>query len=64
MPYLILYEFLWEGKEGLYMNNKLANTQNNKIEDGHFKKKNIKHSPKDESSRAALDEKMKITGEF
>lgn len=46
------------------MNNKLANTQNNKTEDGHFKKKNIKHSPKDESSRPTVDEKMKITGEF
>ena len=46
------------------MNNKLANTQNNKTEDGHFKKKNIKHSPKDESSRPTLEEKAKITSEF
>ncbi|MDF2503636.1 MULTISPECIES: CPC_1213 family protein [Clostridium] len=46
------------------MNNNLANTKNNKTEDGHFKKKNIKHSPKDESARAAVDKKMKITSEF
>lgn len=42
------------------MRNKSAPTQENKKEDGKFKSKNIKHSPKDESSRAvfgARDEK-------
>ncbi|AGK96748.1 CPC_1213 family protein [Clostridium pasteurianum] len=46
------------------MSNDLTNTKNNKKEDGNFKKKNIKHSPKDESARAAVDKKMKVTGEF
>ena len=36
------------------MENKIKTTRNNKKEDGGFKKKNIKHSPKDESSRAAF----------
>jgi hypothetical protein len=36
----------------IFMNNKLKNTTNNKAEDGKFPKKNIKHSPTDESSRA------------
>lgn len=31
---------------------KMKNTQSNKMEDGKFKKKNIQHSPVDESSRA------------
>ncbi|AJA48674.1 hypothetical protein CPAST_c26060 [Clostridium pasteurianum DSM 525 = ATCC 6013] len=46
------------------MSNDLTNTKNNKKEDGNFKKKNIKHSPKDESSRAELDERLKVTSEF
>ncbi len=39
------------------MNNKLTNTTNNKGEDGKFPKKNIKHSPKDESTRAIFGAK-------
>lgn len=39
------------------MDNKLKNTTNNKSEDGKFSKKNIKHSPKDESSRAVFGER-------
>lgn len=34
------------------MNSKLTNTTNNKVEDGKFSKKKVKHRPKDESSRA------------
>ncbi|MBV7275295.1 CPC_1213 family protein [Clostridium thailandense] len=34
------------------MQNKMNYTTNNKKEDGKFKKKNIKHDPLDESSRA------------
>ncbi|WP_281064316.1 CPC_1213 family protein [Clostridium muellerianum] len=42
------------------MDNKMKTTNNNKKEDNKFKKKNIKHSPKDESSRAkfGLDENL------
>lgn len=36
--------------------NNLANTQNNKKEDGSFKKKNIKHDPQAESSRKVFDD--------
>lgn len=36
------------------MKNKSAPTQGNKKEDGKFKSRNIKHSPKDESSRAVF----------
>ncbi|MDF2880724.1 MAG: hypothetical protein K0R54_1281 [Clostridiaceae bacterium] len=38
------------------MQNKLKNTQNNKKEDGRFKKKNIKHDPSAESARAVFGE--------
>lgn len=38
------------------MQNKLKNTQNNKKEDGRFKKKNIKHDAAAESSRAVFGE--------
>lgn len=34
------------------MENKMKNTNNNKKEDGKFKKKNIKHDPEAESVRA------------
>ncbi|AKA72001.1 MULTISPECIES: CPC_1213 family protein [Clostridium] len=34
------------------MENKMKNTNNNKKEDGKFKKKNIKHDPQEESARA------------
>lgn len=44
-------------ERGIDMNNKLINTTNNKNQDGKFTKKNIKHSPKDESSRAVFGEK-------
>lgn len=37
------------------MNNKMKFTQNNKKEDGRFKKKNIKHDPQAESSRAVFN---------
>ncbi len=38
------------------MQNKLKNKQNNKKEDGKFRKKNIKHDPAAESSRAVFGE--------
>jgi hypothetical protein len=44
-------------KGELDMNSKLGNTNNNKGEDGKFSKKNIKHRPKDESSRAIFGAK-------
>ena len=34
------------------MPNKIRNTQNNKKQDGKFKKKNIRHDPQDESIKA------------
>ncbi|EET84969.1 conserved hypothetical protein [Clostridium carboxidivorans P7] len=34
------------------MENKMKNTNNNKKEDGKFKKKNIKHDPQAEGARA------------
>ena len=34
------------------MANKMADTNNNKKQDGNFKKKNIKHDSQEESSRA------------
>lgn len=39
------------------MENKIKNTNNNKKEDGSFPKKNIKHSPKDESARTVFGKK-------
>lgn len=36
------------------MENKIKRTANNKDEDGRFKKKNIKHDPQAESSRAVF----------
>lgn len=36
------------------MNNKSSSTKENKKQDGKFKSKNIKHSSKDESSRAVF----------
>lgn len=36
------------------MQNKMRETVNNKDEDGRFKKKNIKHDPQAESSRATF----------
>ncbi|MDP4145642.1 MAG: CPC_1213 family protein [Bacillota bacterium] len=36
------------------MNNKLKNTAENRKEDGKFKKRNIKHDPQAESSRAVF----------
>lgn len=36
------------------LGNKMNITNNNKKEDGNFKKKNIKHNPKEESSRAVF----------
>lgn len=44
-------------ERGIDMNNKLTNTNNNKGEDGKFAKKNIKHSPQDESTRAIFGAK-------
>lgn len=35
--------------------NKINKTNNNKKEDGKFKKKNIKHDPNAESARAQFD---------
>jgi hypothetical protein len=41
---------------GNYMsNNKMKTTQNNKKEDGRFKKKNIHHDPQTESAKAVFD---------
>jgi len=37
------------------MPNKIRNTANNKKQDGKFKKKNIKHDPQSESSRAIFN---------
>lgn len=37
------------------MNNKMNKTQNDKKEDGTFKKKNIKHDPNAESARTKFD---------
>lgn len=34
------------------MSDKIARTKNNKKQDGDFKKKNVKHDPQEESSRA------------
>lgn len=39
------------------MQNKMKITNNNKKEDGEFRKKHINHSPKDESSRAKFGSK-------
>lgn len=36
--------------------NNINKTQNNKKEDGSFKKKNVKHDPQAESSRAVFSE--------
>lgn len=41
------------------MDNKPKDTQNNKTEDSKFKSRNVKHSPKDESSRATYSAKNK-----
>ena len=41
------------------MGNKLTSTTNNKDEDGKFKSKKIKHSPKDESARAMIEHEQK-----
>lgn len=38
------------------MRNKMRDTVNNKKQDGRFKKKNIKHNPQAESSRAVFDD--------
>lgn len=38
--------------------NKMKVSNNNKKEDRHFKKKNIKHDPQDESSRAVFGAPM------
>lgn len=43
-------------KGELNMQNKMKVTFNNKKEDGRFKKKNIKHDPQAESSRAVFDD--------
>lgn len=37
------------------MENKIKRTQNNKNEDGKFKKKNINHDPQTESAKAVFD---------
>lgn len=37
-------------------NNKMRYTKNNKKQDGHFKKKNIKHDPQAESARAVFED--------
>jgi hypothetical protein len=42
------------------MTNKMKSDNNNKKEDGHFKKKNIKHNPIEESSRAVFSEPRAI----
>ncbi|MFA9397782.1 MAG: CPC_1213 family protein [Clostridiaceae bacterium] len=36
------------------MDNNIKETRNNKKQDGKFKKKNIKHSPQEESSKTAF----------
>lgn len=36
-------------------NNNIKRTQNNKKEDGSFKKKNIHHDPQTESTKAVFD---------
>jgi hypothetical protein len=36
-------------------NNKMKSTQNNKKNDGNFKKKNIHHDPQTESAKAVFD---------
>lgn len=41
------------------MNSKMTNTKNNSKQDGHFKKKNIKHDPNAESARAVFGEPKK-----
>ncbi|WP_163247980.1 MULTISPECIES: CPC_1213 family protein [Clostridium] len=38
------------------MSSKMRNTKNNKMQDGKFKKKNIKHDPQAESARAVFGE--------
>lgn len=38
------------------MHSKTRDTVNNKIKDGKFKKKNIKHDPQAESSRVVFDD--------
>lgn len=43
-------EFIMSGK------NSISKTQNNKKEDGNFKKKNISHDPKAESAKALHNE--------
>lgn len=37
------------------MPNKMKSDNNNKKEDGRFKKKNVKHDPQAESTRATFD---------
>ncbi len=43
-------------KGELKMHSKMRETVNNKKQDGKFKKKNIKHDPQAESSRAVFDD--------
>lgn len=38
------------------VSSKMRNTKNNKMQDGKFKKKNIKHDPQAESARAVFGE--------
>jgi hypothetical protein len=38
------------------MPNKMRDSFNNKKQDGHFKKKNVKHDPQAESSRTVYDD--------
>ena len=42
--------------------NKMRNTTNNKKQDEKFKKKNIKHDPQEESSRAIFNNPEKSEG--
>lgn len=43
-------------KGELNMDSKMRITFNNKKQDGNFKKKNVKHDPQAESSRAVFDD--------
>jgi hypothetical protein len=43
-------------KGELNMHSKMRDTVNNRKHDGNFKKKNIKHDPQAESSRAVFDD--------
>lgn len=46
-----------KSKKGvIIMSCKMRNTKNNKMQDGKFKKKNIKHDPQAESARAVFGE--------